>query len=64
MYLLLQKDGEPIFPYPDIWNEWYDNTDDKNWEIGYPLIKIYNENWNDWDDKRIENLRKCPLCRK
>ena len=62
-------ENEPKFPYPDIEDEYYDNTENPKWENNYPLIKIYNEEWNKWDDKKIqkytneENLRKCPLCR-
>lgn len=60
---------QPIFPYPDIEDEYYDDMDNIKWE-NYPLIKFYNEEWNKWDDTRIEkyvqeeNLRKCPICRK
>ena len=59
---------EPIFPYPDIEDEYYADMKSIKW-TDYPLIKIYNEKWNDWDDGRIEkydqeeNLRKCPICR-
>ena len=64
------NEGEPIFPYPDIEDEYYDGTKDINWDNDYPLIKLYNEEWNKWDDEKTEkykneeNLRICPLCRK
>ena len=64
------REGEPIFPYPDIEDEYQDDLDNIKWVNDYPLIKIYNEEWNKWDDERIEKraneeyLRKCPLCRK
>lgn len=68
-------DGEPIFPYPDIAEEYsYDTRDytEKHitWGNDYPLIKIYEEEWNKWNDKRTEqnekdeNFRICPICRK
>ena len=68
-------DGEPIFPYPDIAEEYsYDTRDytEKHitWGDEYPLIKIYEEEWNKWNDKRTEknekdeNFRICPICRK
>ena len=63
------KSEEPIFPYPNIENEYYDDTEHIKWDNDYPLIKIYNEEWNKWDDKKTEkynnekNLRNCPLCR-
>jgi hypothetical protein len=62
--------GEPKFPYPDIEEEYYNDTKNIKWENDYPLIKIYNEEWNKWDDEKMkkyeneENLRKCPMCRK
>lgn len=63
-------EGEPIFPYPDIEDEYYDDQENPKWDNDYPLIKIYNEEWNIWDGKREEkyakedHLRTCPLCRK
>lgn len=63
-------EGEPIFPYLDIEDEYYDDQYNEKWDNDYPLIKSYNEEWNKWDDDRIQKyeneiyLRKCPLCRK
>ena len=63
-------ENEPIFPYPDIEDEYYEDQENLKWETNYPLIKIYNEDWNKWDDEQIrkyeneEYLRKCPICRK
>lgn len=63
------NENEPEFPYPDIEDEYYDDTENIKWE-NYPLIELYNEEWNKWDDSRNEkyeqeeHLRKCPLCRK
>ena len=62
---------EPIFPYPNIEDEYYDDpySRTRNWETDYPLIKIYNEEWNKFDDERERKheketyLSKCPLCR-
>lgn len=62
--------GEPIFPYPDIEDEYYDDQENIKWMKNYPLIKIYNEEWNKWDDEKSKkyanehNLRVCPICRK
>jgi len=62
-------DGEPLFPYPDIEDEYYDDQENSKWDE-YPLIKIHNEEWNNWDDNKNEkyeneeNLRNCPICRK
>ena len=64
------REGEPIFPYPDIEDEYYDDTDNPKWDNDYPLLKKYNKHWNRWDgeiSKKYNNeqhLRKCPLCRK
>ena len=61
--------GEPIFPYPDIEDEYYEDIENVKWE-NYTLIKQYNEEWDKWNDEkdkqyeREEYLRKCPLCRK
>jgi len=62
--------GEPIFPYPDIEDEYYEDQENQKWDINYPLIKMYNEEFNIWDNiktKKYDNeeyLIKCPLCRK
>ena len=61
---------EPIFPYSDVEDEYYDDQENLKWDNDYPLIKIYNEEHNKWDDKKTEKyekeeyLRNCPLCRK
>lgn len=61
---------EPIFPYPDIEEEYYDDPDNPKWNIDYPLIQIYNMEHDKWlheyEEKYTneEFLRKCPLCRK
>ena len=63
-------EGEPIFPYSNIEEEYYNDPTNPKWENDYPLIKRYNEEYNKWDDKnsekykKEENLRNCPLCRK
>lgn len=63
------KSGEPVFPYPDIEEEYSEDPDNPKW-LEYPLIQPYHEEWNTWDDERIEkyenemHLRTCPLCRK
>ncbi|MFK5969036.1 MAG: hypothetical protein QM487_02795 [Candidatus Marithrix sp.] len=56
---------EPLFPYPDIEDDYYDDQEIDKWNEEYPLIKTYTEEWNDWDEKycKIEEyLAKCPLC--
>jgi hypothetical protein len=68
MYGDESREGEPVFPYPDIEDD-YDNDRNLNLE-NYPLIKVYNEEWNKWEDDKEtkyhdeKNLRKCSLCRK
>lgn len=63
------RDGEPMFPYPDIEEEYFDGAENIKLE-NYPLIKLFNQEWNKWEDARLEKreqeeyLRKCPLCRK
>ena len=63
-------ENEPVFPYPEIKDEYDDDENNPIWELEYPLIKKYNEEWNAWDDERLckyedeKNLRMCPLCRK
>ena len=63
------NEGEPIFPYPDIEDEYYNDTKNMKWINNYPLIELYNEEWNKWNDakqekyEQEENLQKCPICR-
>ena len=63
------KDTEPIFPYPEIEDEYYEDTSNPKWD-NYPLIKLYNKNcdiWEEYVEKKYEeeeHLRKCPVCRK
>lgn len=60
---------EPIFPYPDIEEEYYKDPYDKKWDK-YVLIKDWIKNCIKIDEQNSlkyeneENLRKCPLCRK
>jgi hypothetical protein len=64
------ESGEPIFPYPDIEDKYFEDTENPIWASDYPLISLYNENWDNWENNKQEkygneeNLRKCPLCRK
>ncbi len=64
------REGEPSFPYPEIEDEYYDDSENSEWEINYPLIKIFNDEWDKWDNERQikyeneEYLHQCPLCRK
>ena len=64
------SEDEPVFPYPDIEDEYYDDQQNVKWNNEYPLIKKYNDEWNMWDDERqykrnieAKYLAKCPLCR-
>ena len=62
--------NEPIFPYSDIEELYYQDSSNPKWEIEYPLIKVYNEECNKWEemcDEKYDSeeyLRICPLCRK
>jgi hypothetical protein len=62
--------GEPIFPYPDIEDEYYDDSENIKWVNHYPLIKIYNEELDKFEHEQAEkynneeNLRICVICRK
>ena len=73
-YLLLNiiigdDSGEPVFPYPDIEDEYYEDTENIKWKNEYPLIETYNINHKEWEDKKNEenennkHLLLCPLCR-
>lgn len=63
-------ENEPKFPYPDIEDAYYDDTENPKWNIDYPLIQTYNVEWNKWDDDKQDKykneyyLRKCSVCRK
>jgi hypothetical protein len=64
------ESGEPLFPYPDIEEEYYDDLDNPKWKIEYPLIDKYEKDYDIWDEDKYINyeketfLQKCPLCRK
>lgn len=63
-------DIEPIFPYSDIEDEYFNDNLNPKWEKDYPLITIYNEEYDKWEERcdqkydSEEYLRSCPLCRK
>lgn len=60
----------PIFPYPEIEDEYFNDENNEKWINEFPLIKKYNEKYDLWLDMKEEkynndkNLRKCPICRK
>lgn len=60
----------PIFPYPDLEEEYYNNPEHIKWDIDYPLIKSYYNQLDIWEknnELQYENeshLHKCPICRK
>jgi len=60
--------GEPVFPYPEMEDEYWDDPENPKW-LHDPLIQSYHEELNAWEDKKIEkyenemHLRTCPLCR-
>jgi hypothetical protein len=62
-------ENEPQFPYPELEEAYYDDTENVKWN-DYPLIHNFHEEWDMWDHKRMEkydneeSLRHCPLCRK
>ena len=64
------EDNDPLFPYPDIEDEYYNDRENPKWDIEYPLIKQWDLLCDKWEeDKDIkygneEHLRKCPICRK
>ena len=61
---------EPSFPYPEIEDEYYDDTENEKWSNDYPLISEYNKASASWSSKRYiayddeKYNRKCPMCRK
>lgn len=62
---------EPVFPYPDIKDEYIKDPYNPKWNtLEYVLIGLFNKIWNKWDDTRMEKYKKekylriCSLCRK
>ena len=61
--------GQPIFPYPDIEDEYDEEPENPNWKNDYPLIEIYQRDYDNWEDNKNEkyenetNIRLCPVCR-
>lgn len=61
----IDDENEPIFPYPDIEEEYSNNPEDPKWEKYYPLIKIFNERWNIRGENQIDDyLHRRPVCKK
>lgn len=62
--------GEPLFPYSDVEEEYFEDAENPKWERDYPLIRLYNEECDTFENNKREkyeneaNLRLCPLCRK
>ena len=46
------QSGEPLFPYPEIEDEYFEHPNLNKWNNEYPLINIYNEEYNRWNDER------------
>lgn len=72
-YGIDSSDSEPVFPYPEIEEEYYHDQHNPIWENEYPLILSYLRDWLEWDTGLDDNpneqayetyLKKCPLCRK
>ena len=61
--------GKPVFPYPDIEDEYDEDPESIKWKNEFPLIEAYNINYDEWEDRTNEanqnssHLRSCPLCR-
>jgi len=57
---------EPIFPYPEIEDDYYDNPNNEKWKE-YLNINKYESAYNIWEREKDEEqglLSRCPLCRK
>jgi hypothetical protein len=60
------ESGEPVFPYPDIYDEYYEDIENPKWKTNnYPLIEIYNRDYDIWEYNKNneQSLRNCPVCR-
>ena len=61
--------GQPIFPYPDIEDEYDEEPENPKWKNDYPLIEIYQRDYDYWEYNKNEkyenetNIRLCPVCR-
>lgn len=62
---------EPLFPYPEIEDDYYADPFNTSWTLQYPRIHSYLEKWLEWDSAFEEHenntyepyLKKCPICR-
>lgn len=69
-YVQENKENEPIFPYPELKDSYFNDPNNTKWDRDYPLIKIYLEEFNEWNninfDKYLDEyyLHACPICRK
>nr|QFG74045.1 MAG: protein of unknown function DUF285 [Megaviridae environmental sample] len=44
----IHGESKPKFPYPDIKDEYDQDHDSPKWQIGYPLIDVYNKDVRKW----------------
>lgn len=66
--MYVEDKTEPVFPYPDIVDEYDEDPGNIKWKNDYPLIETYNINLDEWENKEYEkyenkNLQVCSLCR-
>tara|TARA_Y100000389_G_C17471304_1_gene531417 strand:+ start:14386 stop:14763 length:378 start_codon:yes stop_codon:yes gene_type:complete len=67
-----KEPDNPSFPYnDDIYEEWYNDTENEKWKLEYPLIEKWDEKCDKIQDdfdiksqKQRQLLSKCPLCKK
>jgi len=56
------REGQPIFPHPEIMDEWEGDPENPKWYIEYPLIKKYDEEWEIWKLKDYEMIAMLERC--
>ena len=60
-----EETDEPIFPYPDIEDEYYEDPENPKWKQEYPLVEAYEKDCDDWENESKEYdsaNRLCPVC--
>jgi hypothetical protein len=57
---------KPLFPFPEIEKEYYDDIKNPKFKSKKPLIDMYNKKLDNWyiDEENYLSHKECPICHK